>query len=199
MTLVMGPPGCGKSTFLKALAGHLSTHKDLQLDGQLTFNGDDIKSNKFIQSKVVDYCDEADTHIAVLTVKETLEFAWRATTGGSHLSENSMGSVKSQQHYAKTMDDGLSKVMNIIKLLGLESCQDTIVGDDMLKGISGGQKRRVTLGEILVCPRSVKVLDAISNGLDAATTFDINRSLKIASKVLDTTIVTSLLQVWSIS
>lgn len=51
---------------------------------------------------------------------------------------------------------------------------------------------------MMVCPRNVKLLDAISNGLDAATTFDINRSLKVAAKILDTTIVTSLLQVWGI-
>ena len=137
---------------MKALAGHLTEHKDLKLEGQIRYNGEEASSGRFITHKVVDYCDEVDLHAAVLTVKETLEFAWRATTGGSHREagtnhNHNDADTKTAEHEAHVefMDDGLSKVMNIIKLLGLESCQDTIVGDDMLKGISGGQKRRVTV------------------------------------------------------
>jgi ABC-type Mn2+/Zn2+ transport system ATPase subunit len=55
--------------------------------------------------------------------------------------------------------------------------------------------RRVTLGEMLVPPRMVKFMDAVSNGLDASTTFDIFRSIKHVSRILGSTICVSLLQV----
>lgn len=144
---------------MKALAGHLSTHKDLKLEGQIRYNGEEPGSGRFLTSKVVDYCDEVDLHAAVLTVRETLEFAWRTTTGGHHMQEdgNEVDPVKRAERaaYTQIMDANLSKVANVIKLLGLEGCQDTIVGDDMLKGISGGQKRRVTVSEKM----PVKCLD----------------------------------------
>ncbi len=65
----------------------------------------------------------------------------------------------------------------------------------MIRGVSGGQKRRVTSAEFLATPARIMFFDSLSNGLDAATTFDIIRSLKIISNGLDTTPVISLLQV----
>eukprot|EP01034_Spumella_vulgaris_P036485 gene36485-44998_t len=61
MTLVMGPPGCGKTTFLKALAGQL-TIGGAQLDGDILFNGDSVKGDKFLVDKVAAYADEKEQH-----------------------------------------------------------------------------------------------------------------------------------------
>lgn len=83
----------------------------------------------------------------------------------------------------------------MLKILGLYEAANTLVGDGMIRGVSGGQKRRVTLGEMLLPPRPIKFLDAISNGLDAATTFDIVQSLKLVTQTLGLTMVVSLLQV----
>ncbi|CAH8306480.1 unnamed protein product [Eruca vesicaria subsp. sativa] len=58
----------------------------------------------------------------------------------------------------------------IMKILGLDTCSDTLVGDEMIKGISGGQKKRLTTGELLVVPARVVFMDEISNGLDSPTT-----------------------------
>lgn len=69
------------------------------------------------------------------------------------------------------------------------------MGDGAIRGISGGQKRRVTLGEMLMPPRSIKYMDAISNGLDAATTYDLTQAMKKITKVVGLTTVVSLLQV----
>lgn len=85
---------------------------------------------------------------------------------------------------------------NVLKILGLSEAANTLVGDGMIRGVSGGQKRRVTLGEMLLPPRKIKFLDAISNGLDAATTYDIVQSLKFITQALGLTTVVSLLQVW---
>jgi ABC-type multidrug transport system ATPase subunit len=65
----------------------------------------------------------------------------------------------------------------------------------MVRGVSGGQKRRVTVGEMMIPPKSVKFMDAVSNGLDASTTFDIFRALRYISETLGFTVCVSLLQV----
>ena len=64
-----------------------------------------------------------------------------------------------------------------------------------MRGVSGGQKRRVTLGEMLMLPRPIRYLDAISNGLDAATTYDIAQAMKYVTNRVGLTTVVSLLQV----
>eukprot|EP01034_Spumella_vulgaris_P026304 gene26304-32868_t len=61
MTLVMGPPGCGKTTFLKALAGQLTIGK-AHLEGDILYNGDPISSGKYLIGKVAAYADEKDQH-----------------------------------------------------------------------------------------------------------------------------------------
>jgi ABC-type multidrug transport system ATPase subunit len=91
------------------------------------------------------------------------------------------------------------QVNNLIKALGLTECANTVVGDASLKGISGGQKRRVTMGEGMMSPRPIKFMDAISNGLDAATTFDIVQGCKAVTKNLGLTTLVSMLQVITIS
>ncbi len=58
------------------------------------------------------------------------------------------------------------------------NAQDTVVGDELLKGISGGQKRRVTAGEMAVGLASVMFLDEISTGLDSASTLIITKALR---------------------
>jgi len=82
----------------------------------------------------------------------------------------------------------------MMKILGLESVKDTYVGDDAIRGVSGGQKRRVTTGELMITPRPVKLMDAISNGLDSATTYDILRAARDICHIVKATMCISLLQ-----
>jgi hypothetical protein len=58
----------------------------------------------------------------------------------------------------------MSRLNQIMTLLGLEGCRNTYIGDEMTRGISGGQKRRVTLGEMLIPARDAKFMDCITNG-----------------------------------
>lgn len=97
--------------------------------------------------------EQGDTHEAVLTVEETLKFSWLSSSGGSH----SYARAKNDEAAAilDADDDQFAEVNNTLVGLGLIGCKDTYVGNDMIRGISGGQKRRVTIGEMLVCPRPV--------------------------------------------
>nr|GFA98364.1 pleiotropic drug resistance protein 1-like [Tanacetum cinerariifolium] len=81
-----------------------------------------------------------------------------------------------------------------LKLLGLDICADTMVGDQVKRGISGGQKKRMTTGEMIVGPSKVLLMDEISTGLDSSTTFQIVKSLKEFVHILEGTAVISLLQ-----
>ena len=99
LTLVMGPPGSGKSTFLKAIAGQLNTN-NCTLEGSIKYNGSTADSNNFIVQKVVDFVNEADLHSALLTVYETFVFAFKATTGGHH-------------SYGKTINPEDATVLNL--------------------------------------------------------------------------------------
>jgi ABC-type multidrug transport system ATPase subunit len=81
-----------------------------------------------------------------------------------------------------------------LRILGLDICADTIVGDQMQRGISGGQKKRVTTGEMIVGPTKVLFMDEISTGLDSSTTFQIVKCLQQIVHLGEATILMSLLQ-----
>ncbi|CAD7702122.1 unnamed protein product [Ostreobium quekettii] len=86
------------------------------------------------------------------------------------------------------------KVEAIIKFLGLERCKDTMVGDSMTRGISGGEKKRLTSAEMLVGPKTVLLMDDISTGLDSATLFSVIKWLRQATHSLRLTTIITLLQ-----
>ncbi|KAE8056426.1 hypothetical protein FH972_013201 [Carpinus fangiana] len=204
MTLLLGPPSSGKTTLLLALAGRLSSH--LKSSGRVTYNGHGM--SEFVPQRTSAYISQHDRHIGEMTVRETLAFSARCQGVGPRydmlveLSRREkeanikpdpdidilMKAVSLEGHKANVLID------YIIKILGLEICADTMVGDEMRRGISGGQRKRVTIGEMLVGPVRALFMDEISTGLDSSTTFQIVNSLGQAIHILGGTIVISLLQ-----
>lgn len=86
------------------------------------------------------------------------------------------------------------RVEAMIDLLGLQGAKDVIVGNDLVRGISGGQRKRVTLGEMIIGNARLLALDEISTGLDAAATLDIMQALRKWTDQTQGSIVCSLLQ-----
>lgn len=80
------------------------------------------------------------------------------------------------------------------QLLGLDICKDTLVGDEMIRGISGGQKKRVTTGEMIVGASKALFMDEISTGLDSSTTYQIVKCLQQIVHLTEATVLISLLQ-----
>ena len=76
------------------------------------------------------------------------------------------------------------KVDAIIKFLGLDRCKNTMVGDSLTRGISGGEKKRLTSAELLVGPKTVLMMDEITTGLDSATVFSVIKWLAVATHSL---------------
>ncbi|XP_021277313.1 pleiotropic drug resistance protein 1-like isoform X3 [Herrania umbratica] len=204
MTLLLGPPSSGKTTLLLALAGKLG--KDLKFSGRVTYNGHGME--EFVPQRTSAYISQYDLHIGEMTVRETLAFSARCQGVGPRygmLAELSRrekeANIKPDPDIdiymkAAALEGQEASVVTdyILKILGLEVCADTMVGNEMIRGISGGQKKRVTTGEMLVGPARALFMDEISTGLDSSTTYQIVNSLRQSIHILNGTALISLLQ-----
>ncbi|GLT60913.1 hypothetical protein SLA2020_336530 [Shorea laevis] len=204
MALLLGPPGSGKTTLLLALAGKLG--KELKSSGRVTYNGHGMEH--FVPQRTSAYISQHDVHVGEMTVRETLAFSARCQGVGPRyemLAELSRrekaANIKPDPDLdiymkAASLEGQEASVVTdyILKILGLEVCADTLVGDEMLRGISGGQRKRLTTGEMLVGPAKALFMDEISTGLDSSTTFQIVNSLRQSIHILNGTAVISLLQ-----
>ncbi|KAL6334314.1 hypothetical protein AAG906_014715 [Vitis piasezkii] len=204
MTLLLGPPSSGKTTLLLALAGKLDPN--LKVTGRVTYNGHSM--NEFVPQRTAAYISQHDTHIGEMTVRETLAFSARCQGVGDRY--DMLAELSRREKAANIKPDPDLDVFmkaaategqkeNVVtdytlKILGLDICADTMVGDEMIRGISGGQRKRVTTGEMLVGPSKALFMDEISTGLDSSTTYQIVNSLKQTIHILNGTAVISLLQ-----
>ncbi|PSS36226.1 ABC transporter G family member 32 like [Actinidia chinensis var. chinensis] len=202
LTLLLGPPSSGKTTLLLALAGRLGP--DLQISGTITYNGHSLK--EFVPQKTSAYVSQQDWHVAEMTVRETIDFSARCQGVGCKYDmllelsrREKLAGIKPDEDLDILMkalalggQDSSLVVEYILKILGLDICADTLVGDEMLKGISGGQKKRLTTGELLAGPSRVLFMDEISTGLDSSTTYQIIKYLRHSTHALDGTTIISL-------
>lgn len=132
-----------------------------------------------VLANVVSYVGQLDNHAPFLTVQETFDFAASCR----------MGAKKATSSKDEVLSENLT-----IEGLDLAVCRNTYVGDANNRGVSGGQRRRVSVGEMLVGQSPVACADEISTGLDAAVTYDICHSIVKFAKVAGTTRLVSLLQ-----
>ncbi|GMQ08540.1 hypothetical protein CsSME_00052220 [Camellia sinensis var. sinensis] len=204
MTLLLGPPSSGKTTLLLALAAKLDP--SLKVKGEVTYNGHKLK--EFIPQKTSAYISQNDVHVGEMTVKETLDFSARCQGVGTRYDllselarrEKDAGIFPEAEvdlfMKATAMQGVESSLITdyTLRILGLDVCRDTIVGDEMMRGISGGQKKRVTTGEMIVGPTKTLFMDEISTGLDSSTTFQIVKCLQQIVHLTEATVLMSLLQ-----
>ncbi|KAL6633629.1 hypothetical protein ACP70R_026300 [Stipagrostis hirtigluma subsp. patula] len=203
MTLLLGSPGSGRTSLLLALAGRLDS--SLKVSGRVTYNGHDM--NEFVPQRTSAYIGQHDLHISEMTVRETLAFSARCQGAGTRYDMITELSRREKQAnltpdpdidaYMKAVSvEGQQRVITdyILRTLGLEICADTMVGDTMNRGISGGQKKRLTIGEMLVGPAKVFLMDEISTGLDSSTTYQIINTIKHSIHILGGTALIALLQ-----
>ncbi|XP_058219937.1 pleiotropic drug resistance protein 2-like isoform X1 [Rhododendron vialii] len=204
MTLLLGPPGSGKTTLLQALAG--KSDDSLRVTGNVTYCGHEFK--EFVPQRTSAYISQHDLHYGEMTVRETLDFSGRCLGVGTRYEMLTELSRREKEAGIKP-DPEIDAFMKatavagqetslitdyVLKILGLDICADIMVGDDMRRGISGGQKKRVTTGEMLVGPAKAFFMDEISTGLDSSTTFQITKFMRQMVHIMDVTMVISLLQ-----
>nr|ATB19624.1 putative ABCG7 [Thuja plicata] len=143
---IMGPSGSGKTTLLNVLAGQLVASPRLHLMGRLYVNGNPFSS----ASHKIAYVRQEDLFFSQLTVRETLSLA----------AELQLSKLTSSEDREQYVDD-------LINRLGLVSCADCIVGDAKVRGISGGEKKRLSVACELIASPSVIFADEPTTGLDA--------------------------------
>jgi ABC-type multidrug transport system ATPase subunit/ABC-type multidrug transport system permease subunit len=182
-TLMLAPPGHGKTTFLKALAGRLPADA---LEGSVSYSGVDqrdlLKRGVYLKL-LANYVDQLDVHLPFLTVRETAEFACINSTVDPSVMENEM-----------LTREAANRVERVIQLLNLSGCANTLVGNNLVRGVSGGEKKRVTVAEALVSNARLLCMDEISTGLDASVTYDICASIRTWAKEMRGTVIIALLQ-----
>jgi ABC-type multidrug transport system ATPase subunit len=168
---VMGTSGAGKSTLLDVLAGRLDSPF---LSGSLLTNGQPIDKTTF--RREIGYVMQNDALFPLLTVEETIRYA----------------------AYLRIPDKSTAEkdtiVETIISLLRLENCRHTIVGDDQNRGLSGGEKRRVSIAVDIVHFPSIIFLDEPTSGLDSSTALSVVESLKSLAIQQNCTIIMTIHQ-----
>ncbi|XP_021856304.1 ABC transporter G family member 7 isoform X2 [Spinacia oleracea] len=141
----MGPSGSGKTTLLNVLAGQVAASPRLSLSGFLEVNG----QRKSKKSYRYAYIRQEDLFFSQMTVRETLSLA---------------AELQLPQMSEQAKDDYIN---DLLCKLGLVSCADSIVGDAKVRGISGGEKKRLSLACELIASPSVIFADEPTTGLDA--------------------------------
>ncbi|KAK9460347.1 P-loop containing nucleoside triphosphate hydrolase protein [Lipomyces oligophaga] len=150
---IMGPSGSGKSSLLNLIAQHLNSSilSQYYMSGNVLFKGGKISQRKM--SSICSYVTQDDDGLlATLTVRETLQFAADLRLPSS---------MTREQRYARVED--------LIARMGLNECANTQIGSEFVKGISGGEKRRVSIGVQLLSEPAVLLLDEPTTGLDSFT------------------------------
>ncbi|XP_055898082.1 broad substrate specificity ATP-binding cassette transporter ABCG2-like isoform X2 [Biomphalaria glabrata] len=146
LTAVLGPTGSGKSSLLDILAGRKDNQR---ISGQLLLNGKPVPTNF---KCMVGYVVQDDVVMGTLSVRENLTFSAALRLRAS---------IKAAERK--------ERINKVIKELGLEKCADTKVGNDFIRGVSGGERKRCNIGMELIISPQVLFLDEPTTGLDANT------------------------------
>ncbi len=170
MLIVLGRPGSGCSTFLKSICGELA---GLDMDEKSAVHYDGIPQDRFmkeLKGEIV-YNQENEKHFPHLTVGETLEFAAAARTPSKRV----LGVPR------KAFSDYMAKIM--MNIFGLAHTRNTKVGNDFVRGVSGGERKRVSIAEMALAGSPIAAWDNSTRGLDAATALEFVRSLRVSSNI----------------
>lgn len=180
MVLVLGKPGSGCTTFLKVMANQRAGYTNI--DGEVRYGPYDAAHfDKHYRGEAT-YNDEDDTHHPTLTVGQTLGFALDTKTPGKR--PEGMTAAK----FKELVTDTLLRMFNIVHT------KNTIVGNQFVRGVSGGERKRVSIAEMMITASSVCCWDNSTRGLDASTALDFAKSLRVLTNIYKTTTFVSLYQ-----
>ncbi|KAK3316440.1 ABC-2 type transporter-domain-containing protein [Apodospora peruviana] len=179
MILVLGKPGSGCTTFLKNIANQ--RHGYTNVTGEVLYGPFTAKEFLQYRGEAV-YNQEDDLHHATLSVEQTLGFALDVKMPG----KLPAGITK---HQFK------EKVINtLLKMFNIEHTRHTVVGGHFIRGISGGERKRVSIAEMLITNACILSWDNSTRGLDASTALDFVKSLRVQTNLYKTTTFVSLYQ-----
>eukprot|EP00039_Didymoeca_costata_P000872 m.47690 g.47690 ORF g.47690 m.47690 type:complete len:632 (+) comp10525_c0_seq2:112-2007(+) len=152
---VLGPSGAGKTLFINSLT--LNATSGGRVSGSVTLNGKPL-SPKIMKDECF-VVGQSDNHWPMLTCRETMMYA-------------------ADLYLQKPPEERKHLVDKILQKMGLEVCADTRCGNEFIKGLSGGQKRRLSIAIALIKEPGVLFLDEPTSGLDAAAAASITTYIK---------------------
>ncbi|KAG8747761.1 hypothetical protein FRC11_012255, partial [Ceratobasidium sp. 423] len=180
MVLVLGRPGAGCSSFLKTIANQRGSFLGVTGDVQYAGIGAQEFGKRFAGEAA--YNMEDDIHYPILTVAQTLQFA---------LSLKSPGRLLPEQTRAQLNDEILNMLLS---MLNITHTRNTVVGNEFMRGVSGGERKRVSIAEMMSSRACVLSWDNSTRGLDASTALDYAKSLRIMTDIFKLTTFVSLYQ-----
>ncbi|PQE30924.1 ABC transporter protein [Rutstroemia sp. NJR-2017a WRK4] len=171
---LMGPSGCGKTTLLNVLA-HRNAASKATVAGSTLVNGTNSSSSAF--RAISSYVEQEDALIGSLTVQETMNFAARLAHKSS-----------------LTKRERIRRINGLLDSFGLRNQAHTIIGTPIRKGISGGQKRRVSVASQLITGPKILFLDEPTSGLDSAASWEVMSFVKQVAKQNNLIVIASIHQ-----
>ncbi|TDH69671.1 hypothetical protein CCR75_008130 [Bremia lactucae] len=156
LTAIMGPSGSGKTTLMDLLADRISSG---DVTGAIELNGAARVPKSF--RAVTSYVAQEDALLGSFTVQETMCMA-----------------AKLSLPCSVTSTQIVTRVNDVIEAMGLATCRHTLVGDMFRKGLSGGQKRRLSIAMELLANPSILILDEPTSGLDSCATHNVMKLLE---------------------
>jgi len=165
---VVGPSGAGKSSLVKILAGKASSQS-----GCILVNHEPV--DKAELKKISGYVSQKDTLFPLLTVEETIMFS-------------------AKLRLRLPQEQLCSRVKSLILELGLSHVARNRIGDDRVRGISGGERRRVSIGVEVIHDPKVLILDEPTSGLDSISALQIIDMLKVMAESRGRTIILTIHQ-----
>ncbi|EKG19794.1 ABC transporter-like protein [Macrophomina phaseolina MS6] len=181
LLLVLGRPGSGCSTLLKTITGET---QGLEIDDESVIDYKGVPQKTMVrhfQGEVL-YNQEVDRHFPHLTVGQTLEMA--ANFRAPAEPWNGM----SRQEWAKY----ITKV--VMAVFGLSHTYNTKVGNDFIRGVSGGERKRVSIAEMAIAGSSIAAWDNSTRGLDSATALEFVKALRTYATIANTSHIAALYQ-----
>ncbi|GLA21539.1 hypothetical protein AnigIFM62618_011208 [Aspergillus niger] len=162
MLLVLGPPGSGCSTFLKAISGHM---KGLFLGDKVRMNYRGVSSNEMHN-----------------------RFRGEAIFAAHARAPRELPCALKVKEYSMLLRDV------IMATFGISHTMNTVVGNDFIRGVSGGERKRVSIAEAALSDAALQCWDNSTRGLDSANAVEFCRTLRTATELLQSSVLVSLYQ-----
>ncbi|KEF60199.1 ATPase [Exophiala aquamarina CBS 119918] len=180
MLLVLGRPGAGCTTLLNMLANRRFGYAEVTGD----VHWGSMDNNEVLQYRgQVVMNTEEEIHFPTLTVGQTMDFATRMKVPAQRPSD-----LQSPAEYQKSVKEFL------LRSMGIEHTNDTKVGNEYVRGVSGGERKRVSITETMAARGSVYCWDNSTRGLDASTALEWTRAIRAMTDVLGLATIATLYQ-----
>lgn len=180
MLLVLGRPGAGCTSLLKILSNRREGYAEI--NGDVSFGSMSPKEAEQFRGQIVMNTEE-EIFFPTLTVGQTIDFATRMKVP-SHLPSTWSNGVEFQQDQRNFL----------LKSVGIAHTENTKVGDEFIRGVSGGERKRVSIIETLASRASVLCWDNSTRGLDASTALEYTKAVRALTDTFGLASIVSLYQ-----